>query len=272
MNFKKLTNRTVLITGASSGIGQALARELARRGANLVLAARRGNRLIHLKKTIGTVSEKVAITICDVTKKEDLESAIALAHQNFGPVEIVIANAAIPMVGTFNFLTMENYRTVFETNVFSMLQTCYTALEDLKQTKGTLVLIGSISAYMASPGASAYAMSKYAVRAFAEAIRSELAVFGIKVVLISPGFVESELRMIDNYGTYHPESKDWVPSFLVMRADKAARQIVSAIVKGKREKFITWHGYGAYWVRQYWPWLYFLLADRLNQKFRRRPK
>ena len=264
----KLRDKVILITGASSGIGYALAKELSHLGARLVLAARRTDRLSALKHSLGQLSHNVTISKCDVTSTQDLEQTVEEAHQNFGKIDIVIANAAIPMQGEFEQLTLENYRTIFETNIFGVLGTCYAALEDLKQTGGTLVLIGSISSYMSSPGSSAYAMSKFAVRAFAEAARSELARYGIKVVLISPGFIKSEHRLIDNRGVFHPEYKDWAPSFLVMPAKKAARQIARAITRGGREKFITWHGYMSYWVRQYLPWLYFLLVDFFSSRFR----
>jgi short-subunit dehydrogenase len=268
MPVKGLKDKIVLITGASSGIGYALAGEMARSGAKIVLTARRLDRLNRLKTELKSVSENLVISQCDVTRPEDLELAVNLAHNEFGQFDIAIANAAIPMHGRFDNLTVDNYRKEFETNVFGLLQTCYAALDDLKKTRGTLVLIGSVSSYISSPAASAYAMSKYAVRAFAEAVRSELARYSIKVVLISPGFVNSEIRLTDNEGKFHPEYKDWVPSFLVMPAEKAARQIARAIVKGKREKFITWHGFFSYWIRQHMPFFYFTVFELVNNRFR----
>jgi len=197
-------------------------------------------------------------------------SAVNLAHRHFGDIDIVVANAAIPMDGKFESLSMENYRTEFETNVFGVLQTSYAALDDLKRTRGILVLIGSTTAYVSTPGSSAYSMSKFAVRAFAEAVKIELAVHGIKVVLITPGWVASEMRLTDNQGRYHPDKDDWAPPFLVMPAEKAARQIAKAIARGSREKFITWHGYFGYWIRQYLPWLYFFVVGTLTRRFRSR--
>jgi short-subunit dehydrogenase len=122
--------------------------------------------------------------------------------------------------------------------------------------------------YMATPGTSAYSMSKFAVRAFAETVHSELAKYGINVILINPGFIESEIRLVDNRGIYDPKRKDWVPSFIVMKADKAARIIAKAIYRGKREKFIGIYGYLGYWFRQYMPWLYFALLSTGNRLIR----
>ncbi len=268
--LSKLKNKVVLITGASSGIGYALARELAHQGARAVLAARREDRLNALKAEAEDPAGNILVAKCDVNMKQDLERTVDEAHTAFGDIDIAVANAAIPMDGKFEKLSLADYRKVMETNVFGVLQTCYAVLEDLKKTRGTLVIIGSISGYMASPDSSAYAMSKFAVRAFADTMRVELAIYGIKVVLISPGFVRSEMRRLDRQGIFDPEKKDWVPSFLVMPAEKAARQIAQAIVRGRREKFITWHGYIAYLIRQYTPWLYFTLVGTMNRKFRSR--
>jgi short-subunit dehydrogenase len=261
-------NKNILITGASSGIGYALALELANQGAKLVLAARRIDRL---QKLVDKIKDNGGHAICfavDVTKKDDLISAVKQAQQEFGLIDIVIANAAIPIHGNFDQLETEDFKRIFETNVFGILNTAYAGLSDLKKRKGSLVILGSGMAYMTTPGTSAYSMGKFAIRAFAETIYNELSNYGIKVILINPSFVESEIRLIDNSGKFDPKRKDWVPSFLVMPAEKAARKIVKAIYKGKREKFIGLSGYIGYWFRQYTPWLYFMLLNTGNRLVR----
>ena len=264
-----MTNKNVLITGASSGIGAALARNFSISGNRVIMAARREDRLKGLKDELTQAGAKVLAIRTDISNTEDLTRLREQAHQEFGLLDIVIANAAIPISGKFEALSITDYRREFEINVFGLLQTCYTFLNDLKKTKGTLVLIGSTASYMSSPGSSAYAMSKFAVRAFAEALRPELAADGVKVVLINPGFIQSDLRHIDNRGIFHPESKDWAPAWLVMSAQKAAVQIIKAISRGKREKFITWHAYFGYFIRQYTPGLYFTVVQSMSKRYRR---
>lgn len=268
MKKKLFIDKNILITGASSGIGYALAYQLSRQGANCIVTARRNDRLEKLREKIANNGGQAISAIVDVTKNEDLKNAVTQTHHQFGQLDIVIANAAIPMHGNFETLTTDNYRRLFETNVFGVLNTVYTCLDDLKQTKGTLVIIASVMAYMATPGTSVYSMSKFALRAFTETIYSELKTHEINVVLINPGFVKSEMRQVDNSGIRNPDQKDWVPSFLVMDTEKAARKIAKAIYKKKREKFIGYSGYIGYWFRQYMPWLYFAVLNRGNKLIR----
>jgi short-subunit dehydrogenase len=257
MEKSKFQNKVVLITGTSSGIGKALALEFSLQGAHVVLMARRKALLNALADTIRNSGGTALAVPGNINEENDLLQAVRVANEKLGPIDIVVANAAIPMHGKFDMLSLSDYRQIMETNVFGVLRTAYACLSDLKKTQGTLVIMGSSSGYISFPGSSAYAMSKFAVRAFAEAVHNELAEQGIHVVLITPGFVESEIRMVDNKGIYHPEWKDWVPSWMVMPAEKAARKMVRAIYRQKREKFITANGYLGYWLRQYLPWLYF---------------
>jgi short-subunit dehydrogenase len=261
-------NKNTLITGASSGIGYALALELASQGSNLILIARRKDRLQDLTEKIKKDGGQAISAAVDVTEVTNFKHALNLTHGEFGSIDIVVANAAIPMHGNFDQLSADNFRQVFETNVFGVLNTAYACLDDLKKNKGTLVIIGSVMAYMATPGTSAYSMGKFAIRAFAETVHNELAKYGINVVLINPGFVQSEIRLVDNQGVYDPNRKDWVPSFLVMSTDRAAKKIAKAIYKRKREKFIGLNGYVGYWFRQYTPWLYFMLLNKGNKLIR----
>lgn len=232
--------KTVLITGASSGIGEALAREFARRGAQLVLCARRLERLSSLAKEIG--EERVLALACDVTQDGDVESAVRAGVERFGKLDVVVANAGFGVAGPVESLSLDDFRRQFETNVFGVLRTVYATLEELKKTKGTLAIMGSVAGHVAMPGSAAYAMSKFAVRALAEALAGELRRYGVAVVLISPGFVESDIRRTDKYGRVHEGAKDPVPSWLVMPRAKAARQIVRAVECKVPEAIITAHG------------------------------
>lgn len=233
-------DKVVLITGASSGIGAALAREFARRGARVVLCARRVERLETLAREIGV--ERALAVACDVTRDGDVEAATDATLKRFGRLDVVVANAGFGVAGRVDSLTIADFRRQFETNVFGVLRTVYATLPEVKKAKGTLVLMGSVAGHVSVPGMAPYCMSKFSVRALAEALGGELRREGVSVVLISPGFVESDLRRTDNQGRVHEGAKDPVPAWLVMPAETAARQMVRAIARRVPEAIITGHG------------------------------
>jgi short-subunit dehydrogenase len=247
--------QVVLVTGASSGIGAALAREFGRRGAHLVLAARRVDRLIALAGELSRDGRRVLAEACDVTVGGDVERVAAAARAAFGRIDVVVANAGFEVVGPVERLTLDDYRRQFETNVFGVLRTAQATLDDLKATRGRLVIMGSVAGYVATPGSSPYAMSKFAVRGLAEALGHELAPAGVSVTLVSPGFVDSEIRRVDNAGRLRPESREPVPAWLLVPAPAAARAIVRAVARRRREVVVTGHGKAAVFFQRHAPWL-----------------
>ena len=247
--------RTVLITGASSGIGEELAWQLGQARAKLTLAARRTELLESLaQRILGSGKLRPLVVQCDVTRDGDLERAVSETVRQWGKLDVVIANAGFGVIGALKNLSVEDYRRQFETNVFGVLRTIYAALPEIEKTKGNVVIIGSVSGWAATPGASPYAMSKFAVRALANSITPELRLAGIKVTLISPGFVGSNIRRVDNRGKLHAEAKDPIPAWLQMSTRKAARQILRAVALGKREAIITGHGKILVELERFMPW------------------
>lgn len=257
-------SKSSLITGASSGIGEELALQLAAAGAHLTLTARRSKLLDALAQKISAAGyESPLVVPADVTRDGDLERAVSEALRAYHKLDIVIANAGFGVVGPLSKLTLDDYRRQFETNVFGLLRTLYATLPEIKKSRGNLVLIGSVTGWVASPGASPYAMSKFAVRALANAITPELALNGVKVTLISPGFVASDIRRIDNRGTLHAEAKDPIPQWLIMPTPTAVRQILRAMAHGKREAIITGHGKALVFLARFAPWIIRAVGRRM---------
>lgn len=267
----KFENHVVLITGASSGIGAALARELAREGAQLVLFARRRERLEALTAELGAAGAEAIAHVGDVTRREDLDAAVALAARRFGRLDMVVANAGFGVVGRVEKLELEDYRRQFETNVFGVLSTVKACLPEIRKTRGRLVLIGSVAGHVTYPNGSPYSMSKFAVRALAGALDYELRPHGVSVTLISPGFIESEIRQVDNRGAHHPHAKEPLPKWLVMPTDVAARKIVRAAYRRRRETIITAHGKVLVGLQRFAPWV-LRLAARYGARGRSEPK
>jgi NAD(P)-dependent dehydrogenase (short-subunit alcohol dehydrogenase family) len=234
-------DRVVFITGASSGIGEALAREHHRRGDRLVLVARRVERLESLAAELGGPSRCLAVA-GDVTARADLDAAVARAEAAFGGVDVVYANAGFGVDGRFEDLSADDFRRQFETNVFGVLHTAWAALEALTRRRGVFAVVGSVAGFLAAPGSPAYSMSKYAVRAFAEGMDHEWRARGVAVVHIAPGFVASEIRRVDRRGTLHDTAKDPAPAWLVMPAETAARQMADAVARRRPLLVVTAHG------------------------------
>src|SRR3989442_9281429 len=249
-------DKVVLITGASSKIGEELAWQLVHAEARVTLAARRKELLEAVATRIAAAGKpRPAVVECDVTRDGDLERAVAQTVREFGKLDVIFANAGFGVIGSLKKLSVEDYRRQFETNVFGVLRTIYAALPEIEKTKGNIAIIGSVSGWAASPGASPYAMSKFAVRALANSITPELRLSGVNVTLISPGFVASNIRRVDNQGKFHPGAKDQISSWLVMPTEKAVRQILRAVARGKREAIITGHGKLFVALERFMPWL-----------------
>lgn len=257
-------DKAALVTGASSGIGQELAWQLGQSGAKLTLAARRRTLLEDLAERIAaTGTPRPLVASCDVTRDGEVERAVAESVRHWGKLDLVIVNAGFGVVGTLKNLSVDDYRRQFETNVFGALRTIYAALPEIEKTRGNVVIVGSVAGWAATPGASAYAMSKFAVRALANSITPELRRVGVTVTLVSPGFVVSNIRRVDNRGTLQAGAKDPIPAWLAVSTGKAVRQILKAVARGKREEIVTGHGKIVVVLERFAPWAIRAVGRRL---------
>jgi short-subunit dehydrogenase len=258
----------VLITGASAGIGEALAFEYSARGADLVLLARRTERLASVADRLTQAGRRVLAITCDVRNEEQLRGAFEHALRTFGRIDTVIANAGLALTGRFEKLTVDDYRRQFEINVFALLGTARLAIDPLKAARGRLALVSSVAGYVAAPGTSPYAMSKFAVRALGDSIRAELRPYGISVTTLCPGFIESEIRKVGRDGVYRPDARDPVPEWLVVPVRPAAKQMVRAIESRRAEVVITGHGKAFVFLARHMPRVTRVLARALTRELR----
>ena len=263
---------TVLITGASSGIGAGLAREFVRRGMRVALLARRIEQLEALAAELHAAGGQATAHRCDVTRDGDVARVVAeLATQGLTP-KIVVANAGFGVVGRVPALTLEDFRRQLETNTFGVLRTFIETIGSLKGPGAHFAIMGSVAGHISVPGGAPYAMSKFAVRALAEALHGDLKGSGVSCTLISPGFVDSDIRRVDNRGGYHPQVKDPVPGWLRMRTDKAARVMVDGILRGRREVVVTFHARLLIFFSRHFPRLTRYLLVSRNRGSRPEPK
>ncbi|MBN8217054.1 MAG: SDR family NAD(P)-dependent oxidoreductase [Spirochaetes bacterium] len=256
--------KRVIITGASSGIGAALAKQLAGSGATVFLVARRKNRLEAMARAhrgpIGAMHAVEGDVCAKPASMNSIERLALEVNRLYGPAHLVVANAGFGVTGSLDSLTLADFRRQFETNVFGVLRTAMAFLPQLKETRGTLVLVSSVAGHVAPPGVSPYTMSKFAVRALAESIRAELAPHGVKVVLVSPGFIDTEIHQVDNQGAIHEAAIDGAPRWLMADAATAARAIARGIRWGRAEVVVTWHGKAIVLLTRLAPWFIRLLS------------
>lgn len=262
----RFEGKTVFITGASSGIGAALATVYAREGANVAVAARRTEKLQALVDSFGSDSRKGVAVSCDVTDRASIDAAVERTVAAFGGIDIAIANAGFGVSGVFQQLTTDDYRRQFDTNVFGAIDTAYAVYPHLVKSRGRFAVVSSVLGKFGRATMSAYAASKFALCGWCEAAAPEFAAEGVSLTCINPGLIESDFRMTDNRAEFHPDREDTAPQFLVMPAAKAARHIMRAIDKRKREATITMHGKAVVFVSRHFPGAFHRLLDIASKK------
>ena len=204
-----------LITGASSGIGAATARAAAQAGHRLVLAARSTDKLNDLAEELGGPERAIAVT-CDVTEWDDQQAMVRVALQRFGRLDVVFANAGFGAKRGFLNESPEYWKAMVLTNVYGAALTIRATLTALKESRGHLLLTGSVAGRRALPG-SLYSATKWAVTAMGESARQELNGTGVRVTLIEPGMVETPF--FDNPGSGR------------LHADDIARAVMFAVAQ-----------------------------------------
>jgi NADP-dependent 3-hydroxy acid dehydrogenase YdfG len=184
-----MSDPVFLITGASSGIGAATARQAAGAGYRLVLAARSVDRLSELARELGGEGRALALE-CDVTESEQQQAVVQTALNRFGRLDVAFANAGFGAPRGFLADSPEHWREMVLTNVYGVALTIRAALPALKEARGHLLLTGSVAGRRALPG-SLYSATKWAVTAMGEAARQELNDTGVRVTVIEPGMVDT---------------------------------------------------------------------------------
>lgn len=224
-----IAGKVVVITGASSGLGEATARHLSSLGAHLVLGARRQDRLEALAADIRGAGGKAEIVVTDVTRKQDVAALVQAALTNFGRLDVMINNAGLMAVAPLTELKVDEWDSMLDINVKGVLYGIAAALPVFqKQDSGHFINIASVAGLKVFGNATVYSATKFAVRAISEGLRAEVG-GKIRSTVISPGAVESELK----HGSSHAESASAVRDFYQMAipSDAVARAIAYAIMQ-----------------------------------------
>jgi short-subunit dehydrogenase len=254
-------NKVVIITGASSGIGRAMAIEFASKGARLSLGARRIDLLEKLKSELPEI--EILIQKTDVSIENDCRELIDATIKRFGQIDVLINNAGISMRAIFEDVELKVIRQLMEVNFFGTVYCSKFALPYLIQSKGSLVGVISIAGFVGLPGRTGYSASKFAVRGFLDTVRIENAKNGLHVLVAAPGFTASEVRKAAL--TYDGSLQGVTPrnESNMMSSEECAHHIVKAIQKRKRQLILTFvEGKLAVFVAKFFP----CLLDRVTYK------
>ena len=235
--LETMQNKVTIITGASSGIGKALAAEAHKRGAKVVLSARRKEMLDEITSSWNT-ADYISIQ-ADVTREEDCRRLIRAAVEKFGHIDVMINNAGISMRALFEEVNLDVIRKLMDTNFWGTVYCSKYALPYLLKTKGSLVGVSSVAGYKGLPGRTGYSASKFAMQGFLEVIRIENLKKGLHVLIACPGFTSSNIRNIalSKDGTSQGETP--LDESKLMPAETVASYICNAIEKRKSSLILT---------------------------------
>lgn len=227
-----LDGKVALVTGASSGIGEATALALARAGARVAVAARRRDRLDGVARRIGELRSESLVLEADVASAPAAESIVQKTVDRWGRLDILVNNAGLMLLSPIDRARVEDWRRMLDLNLLGLMVLTRAALPHMRRQKdGHVVNISSTAGRVANPDASVYAATKFGVGAFSEALRREVYRDGIRVTIVEPGAVATELRE----HVPDPETREridsWARSMRQLRSEDVAAAILYAVTQ-----------------------------------------
>ena len=273
MGSTRFKNKNVLITGGSSGIGLAVAKEFRKYGANLFLVARNPNKLENAKNEISaSIPEVGNVTIfpIDVSVQKEVENTVQTIIENHGGIDVLINNAGISICGRFEDHSSEEHEKVLRVNYLGTLYMTQAVYPHIKTKPGShLGFVSSVAGYLGVFGFSAYAVSKFAMTGLAESIRNEAKDYGIGVTMIYPPDTDTPM--------YHHEIESKLPECIALsenaklvQPEEVAQKFLKGILKNKFEVFCNTESRLIRMLRFVLPNIYFKAVDRIIEKDRRK--
>lgn len=250
--------QVAIVTGASSGIGWALARALAAEGCKVGLVARRREQLAELAETIKKSGGTAAFAPADIAERDQAVAAIRTVAEQLGPVDLLLANAGVGAPTTVEPFNVADVEKMFRVNVLGVVYAMEAVLPQmLQRRRGHLAAISSMAAYKGLPGESGYTASKAAVNVFMEGLRIQLRSKGIAVTTICPGFVQTPMTEVNEF------KMPWLLS-----ADEAARRILRAVRRKRKVYNFPWQ---MMLFMRFARWAPDWLVDRLMHTYNENP-
>lgn len=257
-----IKDKVVIITGASSGIGRACAIDMFQHGARVVLASRSELELCRIADQIDPSGRRTLVVPVDVTDESQCANLIDETIAYFGQVDVLINNAGISMRSSLLDVRTEVLHRLMNVNFWGTVYCTKAALPHLLKTKGTIVGVSSVAGYLGLPGRTGYSASKYAMRGFLDAVRTEFLDRGIHVLLVAPGYTASNIRFSALTADGSPQGSTPRDEKAMMSAESVAKAIRKGILHNNRTKILTFvQGKFAVWLSKWWP----SLVDRLTR-------
>jgi short-subunit dehydrogenase len=237
-----MKDKVIIITGATSGIGKALAYEYASRGARLVISARNNEKLMEVSEDLLQTGIRVLPVKADVSVEEDCRELIRKTVEELGTIDGLINNAGISMRALFEEVDLGVLRKLMNTNFWGTVYCSKFALPYLLKSKGSLVGISSIAGYKGLPGRTGYSSSKFAMQGLLEVIRIENRKKGLHVLIAAPGFTASNIRNVALSKDGRQQGETPLDESKLMPAETVANKIADAIERRKRTLILTTQG------------------------------
>lgn len=251
--MKTLKDKTIVITGASSGIGEAMARVYAAQGARVVLGARNAERLEALAAEIRTAGGQAAWCAVDVTVPEQCKALIDTAVGTFGGIDVLICNAGISMRALFDDVDLSVLHRLMDVNFWGTVNCCKYALPYIQASHGSIVGISSVAGLHGLPGRTGYSASKYAMTGFLETLRIENLKKGLHVMVACPGFTASNVRFSALTADGSQQGETPRNEAKMMTPEEVARIVARGIRRRKRLCLMEIEGRATHFVKKFAP-------------------
>ncbi len=251
--MKRMDGKCVVVTGASSGIGEALAREYAALGAKVVLGARQEARLTEVVAQITADGGKACYAVVDVVKEEECKVLIDKAIESYGAIDVLICNAGISMRALFDDVDLEVLHRLMDVNFWGTVNCVKYALPHLQATKGSIVGVSSVAGLHGLPARTGYSASKYAMTGFLETIRIENLKKGMHVMIACPGFTASNVRFSALTADGKSQGETPRDEDKMMSAEEVAQIIIRDVQKRKRLSLMEFNGRATHLLKKICP-------------------
>ncbi len=251
--MSKIKGKRVVVTGASSGIGEALAREYAALGARVVLGARQEDKLKQIVAQITEQGGEACYAVVDVVDEAQCRALIDTAVENFGGVDILICNAGLSMRALFDDVDLEVLHRLMDVNFWGTVNCVKYALPHIQASKGSIVGVSSVAGLHGLPARTGYSASKYAMTGFLETIRIENLKKGVKVMIACPGFTASNVRFAALTADGQSQGETPRDEAKMMSAEEVARIIIRDTERGVRLSLMEFNGRATQFIKKFFP-------------------